>query len=34
MNILPQWPPLEQMLVQRIMRKQCVFVKAATPHPA
>jgi hypothetical protein len=24
----------ERMLVGRIMRKQCAFVKAATPHPA
>jgi hypothetical protein len=33
MNVLPRWPIFERMLVRRIMRKQCVFVKAAVPHP-
>lgn len=34
MNILQDGRLFERMLVGRIMRKQCVFVKAATPYPA
>jgi len=34
MNILPRCPVFERALVGRIMRKQCVLVKAAAPHPA